>query len=136
MNVSTKGRYGLTLMVELGLQTEGACLALKSIADRHDLSEHYLEQLISALRHAGLVRSVRGANGGYYLARLPQEISLGDILRAVEGPILSFAGAQDLLLPIWEDVSLRVNEVFNQVTLQEILERHLQGQNYLPMYYI
>ena len=87
LRLSTKGRYGLKAMFDLAVNHANEPISLKSVAERQNISEHYLEQIIADLRRSGLVRSVRGAYGGYYLARKPSEITIGDILRAVEGPI-------------------------------------------------
>jgi Rrf2 family cysteine metabolism transcriptional repressor len=87
LKISTKGRYGLTIMMDLAKRFGQGPVPLKSVAERHGLSEHYLEQLIAPLRNAGLVRSVRGAYGGYKLAKDPEEITAGDIIRVLEGPI-------------------------------------------------
>lgn len=87
MKLSTKGRYGLTLMIDLAINFGAGPVSLKNIAERHDLSDHYLEQLIAPLRNAGLVRSIRGAYGGYVLSKEPEQISAGDIIRVLEGPI-------------------------------------------------
>lgn len=86
MKISTKGRYGLTMMMELANHYGEGPLSLKSIADKHKLSEHYLEQLIAPLRNSGLVKSIRGAYGGYILSKAPKEITAGDIIRVLEGP--------------------------------------------------
>lgn len=87
MKLSTKGRYGLTAMVDLALNSGEGPISLKSIADRQGLSEHYLEQLIAGLRKAGLVKSIRGAQGGYVLGKKAEKIRIGDIIRVLEGPI-------------------------------------------------
>ena len=87
MKVSTKSRYGLAAMVDLAEQYGKGPVALRSVAARQQVSEHYLEQLMSSLRKAGVVHSIRGAQGGYVLARDPATISVGDIVRAMEGPI-------------------------------------------------
>jgi len=87
MRLSTRGRYGVAAMCELARRRPGATVALRDVASQQGLSEGYLEQLFIALRRAGLVRSVRGAQGGYALARGPAEITVGDVLRVVEGPI-------------------------------------------------
>ena len=86
MKISTKGRYGLTLMISLAKKRQG-CISLKSIAEENNLSDLYLEQLVGPLRNAGLIRSVRGAKGGYQLRVPAEEISAGDIIRLLEGPI-------------------------------------------------
>lgn len=87
MKVSTKSRYGVAAMVDLAQQFGKGPVALRGVASRQQVSEHYLEQLIASLRKAGFVQSVRGAQGGYVLAREPSSISVGDIVRAMEGPI-------------------------------------------------
>ena len=87
MKVSTKSRYALAAMVDLSQQYGRGPVALRSVAARQQVSEHYLEQLMSSLRKAGYVRSVRGAQGGYELAKEPGTITVGDIVRAMEGPI-------------------------------------------------
>ena len=87
MKVSTKSRYGVAAMVDIAQQFGNGPVALRSVAQRQQVSEHYLEQLMSPLRNAGFVRSVRGAQGGYVLAKDPTTITVGDIVRAMEGPI-------------------------------------------------
>lgn len=88
MKISTKGRYGLTIMIALakGHPSKNP-ISLKVIAQEYHLSEHYLEQLIAPLRNVGLVRSVRGAKGGYLLAEEPKNITAADIIKPLEGPI-------------------------------------------------
>ena len=85
MKLSTKGRYGLRAMIDLALYSEKEPASIASIAARQHISESYLEQLIAKLRKAGLVTSVRGACGGYVPGRPVEEISVGDVLRALEG---------------------------------------------------
>ncbi len=87
MRLSTRGHYGLKAMFDLALNYGDNPIPLKSIAERQGISDNYLEQLISVLRKAGLVNSVRGAQGGYILARKPEHINVGEIIRALEGPI-------------------------------------------------
>ena len=87
MKLSTKGRYGLRALIDLALYSENETVSIASISARQNISESYLEQLIAKLRKAGLVTSVRGAGGGYKLALPASEISVGDILRALEGSL-------------------------------------------------
>lgn len=87
MKVSTKGRYGIRAMAELAVRFGEGPLPLKAIAERQEIPEAYLEQLMAVLRKEGLVKSMRGAQGGYILSRVPAEISVGDVMRALEGPI-------------------------------------------------
>lgn len=87
MKLSTKGRYGLRAMIDLAIYSEKEPVSIQSIADRQDISERYLEQLMAKLKKAGLVVSIRGANGGYQIAKSSMEISVGDVLRALEGDL-------------------------------------------------
>ena len=87
MKISTKGRYGVTAMYDLALHYGEGPQALKSVAERQGISESYLEQLVSILRKGGYVVSMRGSQGGYVLSRNPEKISVGDIIRLLEGPI-------------------------------------------------
>lgn len=87
MKISTKGRYGLRAVLDLAMNSETEAVALSSIAERQHISVSYLEQLVSKLRKAGIVNSIRGAQGGYVLAKPADEISVGDILRALEGDL-------------------------------------------------
>ncbi len=87
MRLSTRGHYGLKAMFDLANKYGSGPISLKTVAERQNLSDHYLEQLIAMLRKAGLVKSMRGAKGGYFLAREPSEIRVGDVIRALEGPI-------------------------------------------------
>lgn len=84
MKISTKGRYGLRAMLDLALNSLGDHVALSNIAERQDISVSYLEQMFSVLRKAGLLKSVKGAQGGYVLADRPSQIKVGTILRALE----------------------------------------------------
>lgn len=87
MIISTKGRYGLRAMFTLAQRSDGQPVSLKTIADEQNISITYLEQLFSKLRAAGLVTSIRGAMGGYILAKPADEISVGSVLSALEGPL-------------------------------------------------
>ncbi len=86
-HVSTRGEYGMRLMVDLARHWGQGTVSLHAVASREDLPEAYLEQLVAALRRAGLVQGKRGAGGGYMLARDPASISAGAVVRALEGPI-------------------------------------------------
>ncbi len=85
MKLSTKGRYGLMAMFQLALEYGQGPISLKYIADKQELSENYLEQLFSSLRRDGLLNSVRGSQGGYMLSREPKDITVGQVLRSLEG---------------------------------------------------
>ncbi|ALN76588.1 MULTISPECIES: cysteine metabolism transcriptional regulator CymR [Staphylococcus] len=139
MKISTKGRYGLTLMIALAKRQGTGCVSLKTIAEENQLSDLYLEQLVGPLRNAGLIRSVRGAKGGYELKMPADEITAGDIIRLLEGPITivermeSESPAQQQL---WLRMRDAVKDVLDQTTLQSLAE--YQEKDYLEgyMFYI
>ena len=87
MKLSTKGRYGVKAMVDLAIHYGGSPVSIKSISQRQNISEYYLEQLFSSLRKAKLIKSIRGAQGGYILNRQPEDITVSDIIEVLEGPI-------------------------------------------------
>lgn len=87
MKLSTKGRYGLRAMIDMARWGDNSAISSHTIAEREGLSERYLEQIMVPLKRAGLIKSIRGFQGGYVLARNSQDITAGDIIRALEGPI-------------------------------------------------
>lgn len=139
MKISTKGRYGLTIMMELAAKYGEGPLSLKSIAERNGLSEHYLEQLVAPLRNAGLVKSIRGAYGGYVLSKDPETITSGDIIRILEGPIspVDFTEEDD---PAKRDLWLRIRdaiaEVLDSTTLADLISYQGGGGEDSYMFYI
>jgi Rrf2 family cysteine metabolism transcriptional repressor len=139
VKISTKGRYGLTIMMELANRYGEGPVSLKSIAQRHDLSEHYLEQLIAPLRNAGLVKSIRGAYGGYVLARQPDEITSGEIIRVLEGPIspVEFAEEEDPAKRyLWLRIRDSISAVLDSTTLKDLISYQDDGQTDGYMFYI
>lgn len=139
MKISTKGRYGLTIMMELAAKYGEGPTSLKSIAEKHQLSEHYLEQLIAPLRNAGLVKSIRGAYGGYILSRQAEEITAGDIIRVLEGPIspVDFTEEDD---PAKRDLWIRIRDaianVLDTTTLAQLIAFKDEGHTDNYMFYI
>lgn len=139
MKISTKGRYGLTIMMELAMKFGEGPTSLKSIAERHQLSEHYLEQLVAPLRNAGLVKSIRGAYGGYILSKDAAQISAGDVIRVLEGPIspVDFTEEDD---PAKRDLWIRIRdsiaEVLDTTTLADLISYKAEGQQDSYMFYI
>lgn len=135
MKISTRGRYGLKAMVDIAINSKNnSCVSLKSIADRTGISESYLEQLISPLKKADIVKSIRGASGGYVLNKNPKDISVGDILRVVEGPLelvecLSkneACGNSDChnctTKNVWAKLSESVNETADNISLADLMQ--------------
>jgi Rrf2 family cysteine metabolism transcriptional repressor len=124
------------LLVDLAMNEAGAPVSLKSIADRQRLSEHYLEQLIAPLRNSGFVRSVRGAYGGYVLAKRATEIKVSDVILTLEGPIsIVDEDLEDGLEALWERLRNAIMSVLESLTLQDLVDmKHDNGHNF--MYYI
>jgi len=141
LKLSTKGRYGLKAMFDLAIHDGEGPIPLNSIAERQRVSEHYLEQLVAELRKSGLVKSVRGAQGGYMLAHKPAEITVGDIIRVLEGPL----GPSDCVLEdgpvlcdnadhcitkiVWEKIQVGISSVIDTITLQDMLEDYKKIEN-------
>ncbi|AYA77130.1 cysteine metabolism transcriptional regulator CymR [Robertmurraya sp. GLU-23] len=139
MKISTKGRYGLTIMIELAKKHGEGPTSLKTIAQANDLSEHYLEQLIAPLRNAGFVKSIRGAYGGYVLAKGPTEISAGDIIRVLEGPISPVEGIEDeepAKRALWMRIRDAVKGVLDNTTLEDLANHTDDGESDSYMFYI
>ena len=109
MKLSTRAKYGLKALIDLGLYSEKEAVSLQSIAGRQNISVSYLEQLMALLKKAGLVKSVRGAAGGYFLGRPAEEISVGDILRVLEGGLEAATCPADRMESFVESVQGYVN---------------------------
>ena len=134
MKISTKGRYAVRVMLDLAMHNTGECIKVKEIAGRQGISEKYLEQIIAVLNKAGYVKSVRGAQGGYRLAKNPEDYTVGMILRLTEGsmaPVSCLEEGADICercdtcetLQVWKDIYNAVNGVIDGVTLADLLER-------------
>lgn len=147
MKISTKGRYGLRAMVDIAVNAGGDHVALNSIAERQNISENYLEQVFSILRKAGLVKSVKGAQGGYVLANNPSNTTVGEILRTLEGNLTVYdedVSAKNegktieslLITNVWEKINESVNGVVDAITLEDIVNEYKKniGSNSLMFY--
>lgn len=132
MKISTKGRYGLMAMFQLALEYGNGPVPLKSIALKQNISDSYLEQLFSILRRDKLLESVRGAQGGYMLAKAPEKITVGHILRSLEGDLAPADCATDKAECLKEDncasklvfikIKRSIDEVIDSITLQDMIE--------------
>lgn len=139
MKLSSRTRYGMRAMLELALEYGKKPLQIKSIADREDISNKYLEQLIAMLKSSGLVRSVRGPRGGYMLARPPQEILLKDIFVTLEGPIAAVECLEHAEFcprctdcatrQIWDEIQNAIMGVLKSRTLKDLVEQSGQSKN-------
>ena len=140
MKVSTKGRYALRLMTDIASHDHGRYVSLKDVAERQDISMKYLEQIAGMLSKAGFLHSGRGAQGGYRLAREPQEFTVGSILRLTEGtlaPVVCLTGdgnrcercGECPTLDFWTGLYATVNAYIDRYTLADLLaeQRRKQG---------
>lgn len=137
MKLSTKGRYGLRAMIDLAMNSGDQKVSIKSISERQEISENYLERIIAVLKKAGYVSSSRGAQGGYSLAVPTTEISVGDILRALEGDLNPVdcsltnddkqCSESDFCVTkfVWKRISDSINDVVNNITLQDMVDEQL-----------
>lgn len=143
MKISTKGRYALRMMLDLAINDNGEYIPIKAIAARQKISEKYLEQIISILSRAGFVISVRGAQGGYKLARKPEEYTVGMILRLTEGSLAPVAcldremndcdrAENCATLPLWKELYEAINNVVDHKTLADLVDNYnATVQNYV-----
>ncbi len=134
MKMSTKGRYGVRLMLDLALHSGEGPVLLKDIAQRQGISEKYLWSLINPLKTVGLVRSIRGARGGYRLAKEPAEISLKDIMCVLEGPLCLVDCVENpssckrsptcITRDVWCEASQGFLKTLEAMTLETMVDRH------------
>lgn len=134
MKLSTKGRYGLRALIDLAKYSEIEPVSISSIASRQGISERYLEQLMALLKKAGLVKSIRGASGGYTLAQSANDISVGDVLRALEGNLepvdcpafSSQEGCESaggcVTKYVWKKINESINQTVNEMKISELVE--------------
>ena len=149
MNLSKKSRYGITALIDLAVYARDQCVQLSSIAERNNISVKYLEQIFSGLRRAGLVKSIKGPQGGYLLAKSPESITVADVIYALDGSYLLedersvVSGAdekgistaiQKLLI---EQMNDQTDKLLKQLTLKTLVDSSLEySQSGQEMYYI
>lgn len=139
MRLSTKGRYGARAMLDLALNSAEGPILLRDIARRQEVSEKYLEHSITALRKAGLVRSVRGARGGYVLAKSPSQIRLSEIMQVLEGSMAPVECVDDphicqraqlcVTRDIWTKIKEAIDDILESITLRDMVERQNRKRN-------
>ena len=139
MRLSTKGRYGARAMLDLALNSGKGPVLLRDIAKRQEVSEKYLEHSITTLRKAGLVRSIRGARGGYVLAKSPSQIRLSEIMQVLEGSMAPVECVDDpqvcqraqlcVTRDIWAKIKEAVDNILESITLEDMVERQNRKRN-------
>lgn len=143
MKISTKGRYGLRAILDLALNSNGEYVSLISIAERQEISKNYLEQVFSALRKSGLIKSVKGSQGGYLLGDSTSKIKVGDILRVLEGDLSVVKDEENqnnkieicIKNNVWDRIDEKVNDVVDNLSLGDLIDEYKKGDDAL-MYYI
>lgn len=140
MKISTKGRYGLRALIDVAQYSEIEPVAISSIAARQDISERYLEQLMAMLKKAGLIKSIRGAGGGYVLAKNMDDISVGEVLRALEGTLepVECAGFQEtdsckaaggcVTKYVWQRINDSINRTVDEIRISQLVEESKRVQ--------
>lgn len=136
MKVSTKGRYALRLMLDLALSDSGTPRRIRDVAESQNISDKYLEQIISVLNKAGYVRSIRGPQGGYLLTKKPEEYTVGMILRLTEGSLAPVACVEKdtpceredgcVTIRLWKKLDQAISDVVDQVTLADLVSWQLE----------
>ncbi|MCY6484717.1 Rrf2 family transcriptional regulator [Clostridium aestuarii] len=145
MKISTKGRYGLRAMIDLAVHSSGEePITLKSIAERQNLSERYLEQIFSALKKNELVNSIKGPQGGYIISKSMHQISVGDILRTLEGN-LHIVNSEDMINDkieeciknnVWNKLNESIDKIVDCITLEDLVFEYNKSISQGYMYYI
>lgn len=142
MKISTRGRYAIRVMLDLAEHNSGEYIPLMDIAKRQEISEKYLESIVAALSKNKLVNALRGKGGGYRLAKAPEEYSIGSILRVTEGSMAPIACLENepneceragecRTLKMWQDFYKLINDYFENITLQDLLEQSSDAGNYV-----
>lgn len=147
MRISTKGRYGLRALLDLACHYKGESIPLNEIARRQQVSEKYMEQLFSILKKEGLVISMMGSQGGYMLSRKPEDITVGEVLLALEGS-LSLVDEENmdarydekgykldkyLFCEVWSKINEEVYNLITTTTLKDLLDEHNTKWNYYKL---
>lgn len=139
MKISTKGRYALRFMLDLAQHESDGYIALKDVAERQKISKKYLEQIVPLLNKSGVLRTTRGYQGGYMLAKNPDEYTVGDILRITEGSLAPVTCLDDepnrcekadscMTLGVWQGLYKVITDYLDGITLQEIIDKNLQKE--------
>ena len=140
MKISTKVECGIMVLIDICVSSSGESVTVANIAARQNLSAKYLEQIVALLNRPEILKTIRGAQGGYMLARAPEAYTVAEILKIAEGslapipnlddPSEAAAAADAQLLPIWQGLYSVVNDYLEGITLQDILDRQMESYDY------
>ena len=140
MKFSKRSRYGIQALIDLGIYAKTECVQLKDVSERNDISVKYLEQIFTALRKAGFVKSIKGPQGGYLLGKLPEEIRISDVVEAMDGSyeeVSELPTAQVIQRCIINPVNEQTNQLLQGLTLKGLVEKTEEITAYsAEMYYI
>ncbi len=145
MKISTKGKYGIKAIIDLAINSTEEAVTLKSISERQNISEGYLEQIFSLLRKNNLIKGIKGAQGGYILEKDSAHITAGEILRALEGDLSVVEFNDDYLnnrmeksikTNLWDRINENIERVVDSITLEDLVEAYKKSDNENIMYYI
>ena len=139
MKISTKGRYAVRVMLDLAVHNTGGYIKVKQIAERQEISEKYLEQIISVLNKAGFVKSTRGAQGGYRIVGNPENYTVGMVLRLTEGKLCPVSCLEDEVnqcgrcdtcetLTVWKELHEAINKVVDGVTIADLAKKQMERE--------
>ena len=142
MIISSIGKYALVALMDICLYSRSEAVTLKSVSKRQDISERYLEQIFSILKKGGIINSKKGAQGGYFLARKPKDITVGEILNILEGDLKIVSPSEEkndiecfMQKKIWNNINRQIETYFNSITLEELVKDYIEGKITI-MYYI
>jgi Rrf2 family transcriptional regulator, cysteine metabolism repressor len=145
MRISAKGEYAIKAMLDLALQRDRGLIPIQEVAARQAIPQRYLEQVLLSLKRAGLLTSKRGSTGGYHLTREPEEITVGAVLRAVDGTRAPFetgtarrtGAVESELSDLWDEIAEAVSKVVDHLTFAELVARARERRGRArPMYHI
>jgi len=143
MKISTKGRYGLRALIDLAINVEKENVTIKTISERQNISERYLEQIFSLLRKGGIIVGKKGAQGGYNLIKNKSELTIGEILRVLEGenilidinPLEENDIENFVNKNLWCNINKIISDYFDSITLEDLVEDYNSSEESL-IYYI
>ncbi len=142
VKISTKGRYALRLVIDLAMHTDDGFVTLKDIAARQNISKKYLEQIVPMLNRSGILKTNRGYQGGYKLARSPENCTVGEILKVTEGDLAPVSCLENevnecpragecMTLFIWEELHKRTTDYLNSITVKDVIDRANNNNDYV-----
>ncbi|MBS5885002.1 MAG: Rrf2 family transcriptional regulator [Clostridium sp.] len=143
MKISTKGRYGLRALIDLAINIDSENVSIKTISERQNISERYLEQIFSLLRKGGIIVGRKGAQGGYTLGKNPSELTISEILKVLEGENIFIDINEEeenelenfINKNLWKDINCLISKYFSAITLEDLVNEYKKSKDTI-IYYI